>query len=72
MKHLKKVYDQSLRGVINEKRNEIIPRFCPSHEVDKKNGKILIFKGSFLAKISNLTQNGKKCSVMNMIHIWIG
>lgn len=48
-----------------------MPRFCPAHEVEKKNDKFLIFKGSFLAKISNLKKNGEKTQLMKKVSTWI-
>ena len=58
VRHLKKVYNHELQQQTQDKKNEVIPRFCPRNEVEKKNDKKVTFKGAFLAKILNLKQNG--------------
>ena len=71
MRHLKKVFRHSLTNGSQDKKNEVVPRFCPQKEVDKKNDQKLVFKGAFLAKILNLKQNGQKTQVMTRVNEWI-
>ena len=71
MKHLQKVYGHNLKSKQQDQKNEVVPRFCPEDEVEAKNNKVVVFKGVFLAKITNLKRNGQKNTVMKMINTWI-